>query len=78
MLKVFVVVLNRSCMPNHYFSDTERHLRIWNICVHPSRSSVALIDRSSTGDVVTTNGTGVLCSRAWIWMYVAQHLKEQV
>ena len=35
--------------PSHYFSDTE---------LHSSRASVALIARSSTGDVASTNGTG--------------------
>ena len=61
---MLVVVSDRDHMPNHYFS------------VHPSRTSVALIAHSSTGDVASTNGTGILCSRAWIRMYVARHLEE--
>ena len=44
--------------------------------MHPSRAYVALVTHSSTGDVVSTNETGVLCSRAWIQMYVARHLEE--
>ena len=38
--------------PNHEFLYTELHLRVRNIRVPPSRVSVALIDHSSTGDVV--------------------------
>ena len=74
---MLVVVSNRVCMPNHYFSNTALHLRVRNIFVHPSRTYVALIAHSSTGDVASTNGTVVLCSRAWIWMYVTRHLEEQ-
>ena len=73
---MLVVVSNRGRMPNQYFSDTELHLRVRTFCVHPSRTSVALIAHSSTGDVASTNGTGVLCSRAWIRMHVARHLEE--
>ena len=51
-------------MPNHYFSDTE----YGTFCVHPSRTSVAFIAHSSTGNIAITNGTGVLGSRAWIQM----------
>ena len=58
MVVVVVVMSNRGRMPNHYFSDTELHLRV------------------STDDVASTNGTGILCSRAWIRMYVARHLEE--
>ena len=78
MVKVFVVISNMVRRPSHYFSDTELHVRVRTISVHPSRSFVALVTHSSTGDVVSTNGTGVLCSRAWIRMYVARHLEEQV
>ena len=46
--------------------------------MHPSRVYVALVTNSSTGDVVSRNGTGVLCSRVWIRMYVARHLEEEV
>ena len=56
---MLVVVSNRGRMPNHYFSDTELHLRV-----------------RSTGDVASTIGTGILCSRAWIRMYVARHLEK--
>ena len=73
---MLVVVSNRGRMPIHYFSDTELHLRV-TFCVHPSRSSVALIAHSSTGDVASTNETGILCSMALIQMYVARHLEEQ-
>ena len=45
--------------------------------IHPSRAYVVLVAHSSTGDV-STNGTLLLCSRAWIMMYFARHLKEQV
>ena len=55
---MLVVVSNRCRMTNHYFFDTELHLRVRNICVYPSRTSVALIAHSSTGDVARTNGTG--------------------
>ena len=40
--------------------------------MHSSRTYVAPIAHSSTGDVVSTNGTEVLCSRAWILMYVTR------
>ena len=60
---MLVVVSNRGRMPNHY-SDTELHLRVRNISCDPSRTSVALIAHSSTGDVASTNRTGILCSRA--------------
>ena len=74
---MLVVVSNRGRMPNHYFSDTDLHLRVRNLLrVHPFRTSVALIAHSSTGDVASTNGTGILCTRAWIRMYVARHLEE--
>ena len=75
MVKVLVVVSNRGRNPSHYFSDTELHLRVRN---SSPRASVALITHSSTGDVASTNGTGVLCSKAWMWMDVDRHLEEQV
>ena len=59
-----LVVSNRGRMPNHYFSDTELHVRVRKILRSPIQKSVALIAHSSTGDVASTNGTGVLCSRA--------------
>ena len=65
---MLVVVSNRGCMPNQE-SGT--------FCVHPSRTYVALIAHSSTGDAASTNGIGILCSRAWIRMYVARHLVMQ-
>ena len=45
--------------------------------MHSYRTSVALVAYSSTSDVSDTCRTGVLGSKAWIWMYVARHLKEQ-
>ena len=45
--------------------------------MHTSRVSVALVACSSTSDVSGTYRTGGLGSRAWIWMYVARHLKAQ-
>ena len=62
---MLVVVSNRGRMPNHYFSDTEPEHFVFT---HPAHSS--------TGYVASTNGTGILCSRAWIRMYVALHLEE--
>ena len=45
--------------------------------MHPSKIYVARVAYSLTSDVSGTYRTGVLGSRAWIWMYVARHLKEQ-
>ena len=45
--------------------------------MHPSRTSVALIAHSSTGDDASTNGTGILCGRAWIRMYVADNWRSK-
>ena len=42
--------------------------------VHPSRASGALVAHSSTCDVVNTYWTGVLCSRAWVRIYITRHL----
>ena len=45
--------------------------------MHPSRTYVALVAYSSTNDVSGTYRTGVLGSRAWVWMPVARQLEEQ-
>ena len=45
--------------------------------LHSSRTFVALIAHSLTGDVPSTNGTWVLCSRSCIRTYIARHLEEQ-
>ena len=68
---------NRGCLPNHYFSDTELHSRSPEhfAFTHPEHL-FALIAHSSAGDVASTSGTGILCSRAWIRMYVARLLEE--
>ena len=42
--------------------------------VHSSSAYVALVAHSSTCDVASTYGTGVLCSMAWVRMYIARHL----
>ena len=38
--------------------------------MQPSR----VVANSSTYDVAITYGTGVICSRAWVRMYIARHL----
>ena len=75
---MLVMVSNSGRMPNHYFSDTELHLKVRNILRAPIQN-ICCIDSSLfvTGDVASTNGTGVPCSRVWIRMYVARHLEEQ-
>ena len=73
---MLVVVSNRGRMPNHNFSDTELHFRVRNILRASIQNIFALIAHFSTGDVASTNGTGIRCSRAWIRMYVARHLEE--
>ena len=65
---MLVVMSNRGRMSNHYFSDTELHLRVRNILRAPIQNTVALIAHSPTGDVASTNGRGTICSRAWIRM----------
>ena len=45
--------------------------------MQPFRTSVALVAYSSTSDVAGTCITGVLGSRALVWMHVARHLEEQ-
>ena len=42
--------------------------------MHPSRASGALVAHSSTCDVASTYWTRILCSRAWVRMYMARHL----
>ena len=61
---MLAVVSNRGRMSNHYFSDTAFESSIHFACTHPEHRL-----HSSTGVVARTNGTGVLCSRAWIRMY---------
>ena len=45
--------------------------------MYPSRTYIVMVAYSSTSDVVGSYMTGVLGSRACIWMYVARHLEDQ-
>ena len=44
--------------------------------MHPSRASGTVVAHSSTCDIASTYWTGVLCSSAWVRMYIARHLWE--
>ena len=63
---------SRGRRSNLYFSDT---VLSRTFCMHPSRTSVALVAYySTTSDGAGTYRTGVLERGAW--MYVAHHLEE--
>ena len=42
--------------------------------MHPSRAFGTLVANSMTCDVASTYWTGILCSMAWVRMYIARHL----
>ena len=49
------------------------HLKFYVVCIN-SRRYVALVYHSVTCGLVSTYGTGILCSWACIRMYIARHL----
>ena len=73
-----IVSPSRDCRSNYCFSDTSLYFRVWNTSREPIQTSVALVAYSSVCDIVVTNRTGVIGSRAWIQMYVATHLEEEL
>ena len=66
---------SRGRRSNLYFSDTVLHLESGTCRMHPFRTYVSTVAYSSTRYVSGTYLTGVLGSRAYIWMYVARYLK---
>ena len=43
--------------------------------MHPSIAFGVLVANSPTCDVASTYWTGILCSRAWVRMYIAQSVE---
>ena len=72
---MLVMVSNSGRMPNHYFSDTELHLKVRNILSAPIQKHVALIAHSSsrvtlqaqTGQGYLVAGSGFGCTSPDIW-----------